>query len=1086
MNNDISLGIDVSKLLEGLKKAENEITNLHKSIKDGNKVGTETFTDFGKSVIDVFKNTGKEGEKAFNELFDNINNSSKKFNENFINAFSKISVVKDVVAGAFSAVNSLISEPIQFEKSMGQLSFISKDVKENYNEVSDSLKKMGRELPIKSTSELVLAMKDLASDGYNTKDSLKLIEEASRGAVAGNAEVCASVGALKNIIGSYGLEVGKSAEIQDKLFKASQMTGEAYGNIANSMSGAITNVATLGVSFDSFLGSVTALTKMNTPIQESIGLMDMASKQFTASLGSAYMETHSLTDIMVGVYEKAGGEFGKIVDMGIKPELARAILKIGENANTVKNDISELSSSAGTMQQAFEINANNTENLTQTIQNNFNSVKDSFASALLPVVNEILQVFKNVMQWIGDLPAPVKTFISSIGILTTAFVTLKVTGILPIIADFKTFATKSVTDIIGGLGKAKVAFLSTTGITNGLRGAMSALGTAGPMALVTIAGLLLSFLPQITNWVKNLISSSKEAGGMFVDLKETFVNLWNTIKDLFSQLTAAINPIVTTLKDLFIGYIQNIFMPILKVWIEGFKKVVSFLKDVFVVYIDIAITVIGVWIKIIKELVNSFIDFGRWIVDIFPKAIDKIVNFGSSIYESSGAIKFLVDGFKKGVNTIIEIAVRLWENIKQIFNKIVDFVTNVGNKIADFYKSVKEWAFGKKEEPIVLTAKVETNVIETTTKTEEKNVNVNDLNFSKKDTNTKKEKEKDNTFEYYKFLIDAEKLGLENYIEEVNKLKQQILNNDNYKNLLAMDYHTLNQQQRAQYIEYSKLLSMYDKSIEDETKKANDKIQKLFEEQKKINEAKLKSLTDEADKILTGFGKSGVSFNNAYSFLNKAIDEARLQENNEILEKYINEKRKIEEQDITKTAFWVNQIGNAMQSLSQNFGQLLVSGFSSEGFKDVAKTIKEGFKTILVAIIDSISNMLYAGTITSLIEAIFNPAKAVADAGILLAGKISLEVLKGAVMAMATGGVVNKPTLVMAGEAGAEMYAPVRDFRQEIRNIIVQERKNLPAINNYNNKKVVFEVKGDTFKIKGRDLYSGVRIQQRLEDARTL
>jgi len=72
-------------------------------------------------------------------------------------------------------------------------------------------------------------------------------------------------------IGAYGLEVDKSAEIQDKLFKASQMTGEAYGNISNAMSGAITNVATLGVSFDSFLGSVIGVYKKASKAAGKVG-----------------------------------------------------------------------------------------------------------------------------------------------------------------------------------------------------------------------------------------------------------------------------------------------------------------------------------------------------------------------------------------------------------------------------------------------------------------------------------------------------------------------------------------------------------------------------------------------------------------------------------------------------------------------------------------------------------------------------------------------------------------------------------------------------------------------------------------------
>jgi methyl-accepting chemotaxis protein len=529
----LNMSLDPKQVLDSVGKIKTGIENFYKEFGKDNTKAQEHLKNLSKEITnfdDSFKKSGETSDEFFKEIIEHLNkvNESSKGVGDILNgwgsAFARISVLKESISGIGNFIGGLIEGPKQMEKAMAQLTFVSKDAKDNADMIKSSLSAMSRAMPIKDTKELVYAMKDLAADGFNVQDSLKLMEQAARGAVAGNTEVGASVGVLKSIIGAYGLEVEKSAEIQDKLFKASQMTGEGYDNIANSMSGAITNVATLGVSFDNFLGSVTALTKINTPLQESIGLMDMASKQFTDSLGSAYMETHSLTDIMIGVYEKANGEFGKIVDMGMKPELARAILKIGQNANAVKSDLEELGNASGTTEDAFKTSANSIENLMQTIQNNFNSVKGSFANALLPVVSEVLEVFKNVMQWIGNLPAPIKTVISSIGILSTAFVTLKVTGILPLILDFKKLATESMTNVLSGLSKMKVAFLSTTGVTNGLRAAMTALGTAGPMVLFTIAGLLLAYLPQIVNWVKSLMGTAEESGNMFAELKELVVN----------------------------------------------------------------------------------------------------------------------------------------------------------------------------------------------------------------------------------------------------------------------------------------------------------------------------------------------------------------------------------------------------------------------------------------------------------------------------------------------------------------------------------------------------------------------------------
>jgi len=428
MANEASFGIDFKSLLEGLKKAEQEITNMNETIKDGSKVSKESFKNLSETIVNAFKDSGVGVKKILDEIKKNAENSANSFEAKFSQAFSRIAVLRDTFSGAGNFIGGLIEGPKQMETALAQLSFVSKDVKNNLDIVKGSFSSISRSMPIKDTKELAFAMKDLSASGFNVKDSLKLIEEASRGAVAGNTDVVASVGALKNIIGAYGLEVGKSAEIQDKLFKASQMTGEAYGNISNAMSGAITNVATLGVNFDSFLGSVTALTKLNTPVQESIGLMDMASKQFTASLGSAYMKTHSLTDIMIGVYKKAGGEFNKIIDMGFKKDLANAILKIGQNADTVRGDLAELGNAAGTAMEAYELNANSMENMIAMISKNFEELKNSFATTLYPVISLVVEGVKNFMGWISALPSPIKFVVSGVSLLSGAIITLRTHG----------------------------------------------------------------------------------------------------------------------------------------------------------------------------------------------------------------------------------------------------------------------------------------------------------------------------------------------------------------------------------------------------------------------------------------------------------------------------------------------------------------------------------------------------------------------------------------------------------------------------------------------------------------------------------
>jgi TP901 family phage tail tape measure protein len=284
--------------------------------------------------------------------------------------------------------------------------------------VRDSLLTMGRDLPIKSITELTGSMKDLITGGYNLQDSLKLTEVAAKGAVAGYTDTSTALGALKNIMGAYSMDVSESIKVQDLLFKSVQLTGANYGDLATSIAGAIPGVAAMGIGFEDFLSSVTVLSEMNVPVGTSIGIMEQAAKQLTLVLGESYMQTNSITDGMMAVYEKSNGELEKILKIVGKPELAKAILMIGQNADSVQDSLIEMGLAAGTAEKAFESSAGTTDNMIQTIHNNLNDIKETIVTNLLPAINAIVKVVKNILEWVGNLPGIFKTFISSIGMVT--------------------------------------------------------------------------------------------------------------------------------------------------------------------------------------------------------------------------------------------------------------------------------------------------------------------------------------------------------------------------------------------------------------------------------------------------------------------------------------------------------------------------------------------------------------------------------------------------------------------------------------------------------------------------------------------
>jgi hypothetical protein len=1252
-NNELTLelGIDIKKIATAMQSVEKLVKDFPKTFKESTQENQRQINELAKSVSkdlgQAFKDSSTIANKSLDEIVSNIKNIGKateeeagKTEKNWANAFSRIGVIAGSLKGAGELFGGLLQPSIEMEKSMNQLSFVSQEVKENYDEVRNSISKMGKELPIKSTGELVNAMKDLAADGYNVANSLKLTEEAARAAVAGNTSVETSIGALKNVLGAYNLNITESTRVQDLLFKSSQMTGEAYGNLATNIAAAVPGVATMGVSFDNFLGSVTALSKMNVPVQESIGLMDMAAKQLNRTMGQAYMESHSLTEGLIDIYQQAGGEFDKIIEMVGKPELARAVIMLGQNAQSVKADFEELGNATGTMQAAFDLNANSMESMVELLKKGINSIRDSLVTNLFPIFKIILQGIIGIVEHINKFPTPLKMIISAFVLWKTASVALNVSGLMPILKNMGTFAKEAIP-------KAIKSLLSFIGITNASRLAFIAFTTTVTLGL----GALLVFLPDIIDFVEGLFKIGDTAEGL-KNVKEETNQLNDSYKDFQSNTVPIVKEYIELQDKLARG--ENLTTE----ETEKLQKATRALAEKYPELIDQSKSVNGNLVlqadamklldtetqKYVAGLDNVIAKNRQIIKDIesgggwWEKAKNGV---SRGLYSMVGmgaewdAEKMLEDSKKQSeaYSNIFEAALQKARTSKTQINNAIEFITNAGlanagqklindwtNQIALYNNSLKDTkpatpqftnpeefqkqletlksqytntidkvkgykkdlneAFNSnnKEDIKALSShysdQVKTQVQELDKTRKDaitfllaagKNLSDKEVNNIKKffhiDLNSKDQKTTTKTAEVnianiYKNLYESHVVKGADYKKKVEELLSDIENNSKFKSLQTkFDTGTINKTELKEYNEYITNRKNLTKEIQDLNKKeyadvlsakkefleltkiqfdsheigtsgyiealkksslefeelilnCGDKAADALEQFKlgKLTEQQIKNVSDSlketapeleesfntaikaitdndkiikeieknqlketlekklkaAENVVKDFGKIGISFKDSYSIINDAIAEVENQlantlENdietrakyNEQIEKLNEQKREIEAQDITKTVFWAAQITNTLQQFSVGIGDALAMGFGKEGFQKLADTMKQGFKSLLVAFIDGLEKLMIGADIYTLIASMIPgmQVEAIKNAGLKIAAMIGLTALKGAVMAMATGGMVTKPTLVMAGEAGAEMYAPKKDFLTIARELIAQERQNMPNIN---------------------------------------
>jgi hypothetical protein len=202
---------------------------------------------------------------------------------------------------------------------------------------------------------------------------------------------------------------------------------------------------------------------------------------------------------------------------------------------------------------------------------------------------------------------------------------------------------------------------------------------------------------------------------------------------------------------------------------------------------------------------------------------------------------------------------------------------------------------------------------------------------------------------------------------------------------------------------------------------------------------------------LTSGNLDQITLNEAISSLNindakQAALKKSLKELTDIYQNAAKERKDTLLNDVSSVEFWGARLADSMGSVSTALGQAIASGFSLDGFKNAALTVKDGFKLILISIADALDKMYIGMSLVELIQAFINPASLIINTGKLIAMKLGIEAFKGLVSSFAVGGLITQPTLALMGEAGTELVAPKQDFLTVARELIMNEKKNLPQV----------------------------------------
>jgi TP901 family phage tail tape measure protein len=216
-------------------------------------------------------------------------------------------------------------------------------------------------------------------------NAIEFLGTATKTAIGGLTSTTSAVNALTNVINAYGLDVGRSEEISDKLFTTVLYGKASFDQLGASLSGATVPAAAMGVKFEEVLAMITQITSQGTSTSEAI-------TQIERSIQSLINPSEE----MVAVFKQLGVEGGRqaIAQFGLVGTLERvrqayagndaALVKAtgsvialqavlgttGSKLERTEKAFDQVTNSAGATERAFKANSD-------TVASSLNAIKSS-------------------------------------------------------------------------------------------------------------------------------------------------------------------------------------------------------------------------------------------------------------------------------------------------------------------------------------------------------------------------------------------------------------------------------------------------------------------------------------------------------------------------------------------------------------------------------------------------------------------------------------------------------------------------------------------------------------------------------------